>query len=64
VADQEDRSEAVTGQKHPGELPLGNDHEHHDETNSNRDAPSNSPADSELGNVPVSGSKPADPRRG
>jgi TatA/E family protein of Tat protein translocase len=67
--DQETSSREMTGQKHPGELPLDNDHEHHDEsvgddTDSNGDANSNTPADSELGNVPVSGSKPADPRRG
>ncbi len=68
-------SEVTTEPPHPGELPLGNDHEHHDESdesdesddadsNSDGETHSNIPADSDLGNVPVSGSKPADPRRG
>jgi TatA/E family protein of Tat protein translocase len=66
---QEPRPETTARQKHPGELPLGNDHEHHDVSDddgadSSADAGSNSPTDSELGNVPVSSSKPADPRRG
>ena len=66
---QEALRETTAGQKHPGELPLGNDHEHHDVSDddgadSSADAGSNSPTDSELGNVPVSSSKPADPRRG
>jgi len=69
VPAQETRPETTTRQKHPGELPLGNDHEHHDVSDddgadSSADAGSNSPTDSELGNVPVSSSKPADPRRG
>ena len=59
------RSEAgsppVVASEHPGELPLDNDHEHHDEATT---ANLNSPADSDLGNVPVAGSNPADPRRG
>jgi TatA/E family protein of Tat protein translocase len=62
VPAQETLTRVTTEQKHPGELPLGNDHEHHDE--SADDTNSNTPADSALGNVPVSGSKPPDPRRG
>jgi TatA/E family protein of Tat protein translocase len=62
VPAQESLTRVTTEQKHPGELPLGNDHEHHDE--SADDTNSNTPADSALGNVPVSGSKPPDPRRG
>lgn len=64
---EEAPSEVTTEQKHPGELPLDNDHEDRDEsadTDSNGETNSNTPADSELGNVPVSGSNPADPRRG
>jgi TatA/E family protein of Tat protein translocase len=70
-------SEGPAAPKHAGELPFDNDHEHHDEavdadtnpdTNADADSiteeHSNSPADSELGNVPISGSNPADPRRG
>lgn len=62
-------SEVTTEPPHPGELPLGNDHEHRDESddadsNSGGETHSNIPADPALGNVPVSGSKPADPRRG
>jgi TatA/E family protein of Tat protein translocase len=69
VPTQEARPETTASQKHPGELPLGNDHEHHDVSDddgadSSADAGSNTPTDSELGNVPVSSSKPADPRRG
>jgi TatA/E family protein of Tat protein translocase len=65
----EDLSRATVEQKHPGELPLGNDHEHHeesveDDSNSDLETNSNTAADSELGNVPVSDSKPTDPRRG
>jgi TatA/E family protein of Tat protein translocase len=76
--------------QHPGELPLDNDHEHHDEshdehhedahgdeptsaaqpTSPERDSPpapkptTNTPADSDLGNIPVDGSKPTDSQRG
>jgi TatA/E family protein of Tat protein translocase len=69
VPAQEARPETTARPKHPGELPLGDDHEHHDVSDddgadSSADAGSNSPTDSELGNVPVSSSKPADPRRG
>ena len=54
-------SKAAAPEKHPGELPLGNDHEHHDEVT---ETDLNTAADTELGNIPVSGSKPTDPRRG
>ena len=60
-------SKVTTPEKHPGELPLGNDHEHNDEsdeTDESVETNSNTPADAELGNVPVSGSKPTDPQRG
>ena len=80
--------------KHPGELPLGNDHEHRDvpadnatddatddaaesaaesadgtnsdisDAGTDTDRNTNRAADSELGNVPVSDSKPTDPQRG
>jgi len=69
VPAQETLTRAAVGQKHPGELPLGNDHEHHDESvdadlSSEGETNSNTAADSELGNVPVSGSKSTDPPRG
>jgi len=54
-------SKATAPEKHPGELPLGNDHEHHDEV---IETDLNKAADTELGNIPVSGTKPTDPRRG
>ena len=54
-------SKATAPEKHPGELPLGNDHEHHDEV---IETDLNTAADTELGNIPVSGTKPTDPRRG
>lgn len=57
-------SKAPIPEKHPGELPLGNDHEHRDESNESVETNSNTPADPELGNVPVSGSKPTGPQRG
>lgn len=66
-------SEGPATPKRAGEVPFDNDHEHHDEavdadTNADVDSitekHSNSPADSELGNLPTSGSNPADPRRG
>jgi len=61
--------------KHQGELPLGNDHEHHDEvaeseseTASTSDAstPSdaNPSADPDLGSVPVSEAESSESRRG
>ena len=85
---------AASSDPHPGELPLGDehDHAHHEladaadstdktqetqetqETEEPGDATgvnesddpkhANSRADSELGNVPVSGTKPTDPQRG
>jgi TatA/E family protein of Tat protein translocase len=61
---EETSSKATIPEKHPGELPLGNDHEHNDESDESVETNSNTPADSELGNVPVSGSKPTDPQRG
>jgi len=69
VPAQETLTRAAVEQKHPGELPLGNDHEHHEESagadlSSDEETNSNTAADSELGNVPVSGSKSTDPRRG
>jgi TatA/E family protein of Tat protein translocase len=69
VPAQETLTRAAVERKHPGELPLGNDHEHHEESgdadlSSDRETSSNTAADPELGNVPVSGSKPTDPRRG
>lgn len=69
VPAQETLTRAAVERKHPGELPLGNDHEHHEESDdadlsSDRETNSNTAADSELGNVPVSSSKPTDPRRG
>ena len=70
-------TEGIAAPKHAGELPFDNDHEHHDEevdadtsVDTKVDADSvtkehsNSAADPELGNVPTSGSNPADPRRG
>jgi TatA/E family protein of Tat protein translocase len=69
VPAQEKLTRAAVEQKHPGELPLGNDHEHHEESvdadlSADRETSANTAADSELGNVPVSGSKSTDPRRG
>jgi TatA/E family protein of Tat protein translocase len=66
---EEAPSEATSAQEHPGEIPMDNVHEHHNEsadadTNENGETSSNSTADPELGNLPVSGSNPADPRRG
>ncbi len=74
-ADSAPEGKDTTATKHPSELPLGNADDHHDapdetdemsegETPSEAEAKPNSPADSELGNVPVSGSNPADSRRG
>jgi TatA/E family protein of Tat protein translocase len=70
-------SVASPEEKHPGELPLGNDHEHHDEppeleaadgsteeTSSTKPSEPSKPADTGLGNVPVAGSNPTDPSRG
>jgi len=50
----------------PGELPLDRDHEHHDpgEDEASDAGPRLSTADSGLGNVPVTGANPPDPRRG
>jgi TatA/E family protein of Tat protein translocase len=69
VPAQETLTRAAVEQKHPGELPLGNDHEHHEESvdadlSADGETSSNTAADAELGNVPVSGSKSTDPRRG
>ncbi len=73
------RGDLADRPKHPGELPLGNDHEHHDpepepEEPSGAETPDAPPhgipsetaaaADPGLGNVPVSGSKQSDPTRG
>ena len=58
---------------HPGEIPLGNDHEHHDApAKSSEDesvaaterSKTATPAHPGLGNVPVAGADPADPERG
>lgn len=46
---------------HPGELPEGIDHEHHDPGVPEATAPE---IDSELGNVPVTGVEPSETRRG
>jgi sec-independent protein translocase protein TatB len=61
---EETSSKATIPEKRPGELPLGNDHEHNDESDESVETNSSTPADPELGNVPVSGSKPTDPQRG
>lgn len=62
---------------HSGELPLGNDHKHREqnedaevsasESGRTTDKPRTTlttPADSELGNIPVSGTQPTDAKRG
>ena len=68
---------AATATSHPGELPLGDDHEHHDpidegaegaataaeEAPEARKAGTTTPADSPLGNIPVGGTS-TDPKRG
>jgi sec-independent protein translocase protein TatB len=52
---------AETAPEHPGELPLDQDpHEHHDAKEATAPKVRATPADSELGNVPVGG--PASPR--
>ena len=59
---------------HPGELPFGNEHEHHDPKTDPASDPAPDPAsdagprlaavDPGLGNVPVGGADPSGPRRG
>ncbi|HPG24968.1 MAG: twin-arginine translocase TatA/TatE family subunit [Spirochaetaceae bacterium] len=65
-ATEETSSGTATTAPHPGELPLDNDHEHHDVHEPGEDEESDgvSAVDSPLGNVPVTGRSPADPRRG
>ena len=93
VSEESGSDSEVPQEPHPGELPLGDEHDYaHREIEGETeavdevasaalDAPSdntkdtdaaettpaqhaNRPADSELGNVPVSGTKPTDPKRG
>jgi hypothetical protein len=54
-------SAAAPWKSHPGELPEGIDHDHHDPASPGETAPE---IDSELGNVPVNGVDPSEPRRG
>ena len=71
---------AAEAQSHPGELPLGNDHEHHHQSeDQSEDQPEHessegaspeertktaTPAHAGLGNVPASDADPTDPERG
>ncbi|MBK7949619.1 MAG: twin-arginine translocase TatA/TatE family subunit [Deltaproteobacteria bacterium] len=52
---------ALPWKGHPGELPEGIDHEHHDPAVPEATTPE---IDSELGNVPVTGVDPSETRRG
>jgi TatA/E family protein of Tat protein translocase len=57
----------ATPTPHPGELPLGNDNEHHDEATGTGGTPKPQPssmADPDLGNVPAASADPTDPKRG